>query len=169
MVRSTASKLESRAIMIVMKTKTSVKGISGKDVSEFMLNCTDDDYQKWWAGTHLAFHTIKRFPNNLGNLVYFDEYIGRHRLRLNGVVTGIVPGEKLEWQMKKIISLPAWLTLNFVDNKDGVTITHTMSVGFKGLGRIIDPILSRYFSKSFEKEVEEHVQIEFHKLAEILA
>ena len=155
--------------MITMKTEVNVKGISGKDVSDFLLNCTDEDYQRWWNGTHLSFHTIKRYPNNLGNLVYFDEYVGRYRLKFNGVVTEIVPGKKLVWQMIKIVKLPGWLILEFEDSSDGVRIIHTLTVGFRGIGRIFDPILRMYFSDEFEKEMDKHAQIEFHKLAEILS
>ncbi len=154
--------------MIRMESKVKVKGITGEDISIFMLNCTDDLYRQWWPGTHFAFHTLKRFPNDLGNLVYFDETIGKRRLMFKGVVTANIPGEKLEWQMKKIVKLPARLTLNFIDNTEGVIIFHTLTVGLNGVGKIFDPILSWIFSTSFEKDLEQHVHIEFHKLAEIL-
>jgi len=155
--------------MITMKTEVNVKGISGKEISDFMLNCTDQDYQKWWHGTHLAFHTIKRCPNDVGNLVYFDEYVGGYRLRFKAVVTEIISGKKLVWQMKKIVKLPAWLALDFVDNKDSVNIVHTLSIGFGWAGRFLDPILRVYFSAKFQRELESHAQVEFHKLAGMLS
>ena len=96
-----------------MQTEVSVKGVSGQDVADFMLNCTDEDYQRWWKGTHLAFHTIKRYPDHLGNLVCFDEYVGERRLKFRGVITENIPGKKLVWQMKKIVRLPGWLALDF--------------------------------------------------------
>lgn len=34
--------------MIVMKTKVKVKGVTGKAICEFKLNCTDEEYQRWW-------------------------------------------------------------------------------------------------------------------------
>ncbi len=66
--------------MIVMRTEVEVKGVSGRSIHDFMLNCTDEDYQAWWPRTHRAFHTMRRFSDDLGNLVYFDEYVGRRRL-----------------------------------------------------------------------------------------
>jgi hypothetical protein len=152
-----------------MKTEVTVKGLSGKSISNFMLNCTDQDYQDWWTGTHLAFHTIKRFPNDLGNLVYFDEYVGKRRLRFQGIVIKNTPGKEIVWQMKKGIKIPAWLALVFKDNDQGVQITHTVKAGFSGIGRILDPFLRLYFTTDFEKELDEHAHIEFTKLAKILS
>jgi hypothetical protein len=80
--------------MIILETIVSVKGIRGTNILDFMLNCTDEAYQKWWKGTHLAFHTIQRTSDNLGNLVYLDEYVGKHRLKFKGVITEIAPGKK---------------------------------------------------------------------------
>ncbi len=155
--------------MIKFKTEINVKHTSGKAISEYFLNCTDEDYQKWWEGTHLSFHTIERHPNNLGNLVIFDEYIGGRRLKFIAKVIEIIPGRKLVWQMKKVISLPGWLTLEFEDTDDGVKITHILGAGLEGIGKIFDPLLKIYFSKNFEKEMEYHAQIEFQKLAKILS
>lgn len=154
--------------MIQMRTEVNVDELSGQKVIDFMLNCTDEAYQRWWEGTHLAFHTVKRYPNNLGNIVYFDEYIGKRRLCFTGVVTEIIPGKKLVWQMKKIVRLPGWLELNFEDREGGVNIIHTLAVGYRGIGKILDPILRLFLSQDFESELEKHAQIEFHKLAEIL-
>ncbi len=155
--------------MIAMTTGVSVSGISGRSIYDFMLNCTDKDYQDWWGGTHLAFHTTRRFPNDLGNLVYFDEYVGRRRLKFEGVVAKIIPGKEIVWQMKKVVRLPAWLVLELEDNDEGVVITHTIKAGFAGIGRLLDPFLRLYLNKGFEKDLEEHAYIEFAKLAEILS
>jgi hypothetical protein len=155
--------------MIIMKTEIYVKQISGKGILEFFLNCTDQEYQNWWKGTHLAFHTIKRTTNNLGNLVLFDEYVGRFRLRFTGVVTEIIPGQKLVYQIRKVVKLPAWLTLEFENNQDGIKIIHTITAGFNGVGRIFDPILKLVLTNRFAQEMEKHAQVEFQKLAEILS
>jgi hypothetical protein len=155
--------------MITFTTIITLKKSSGKAISDFFLNCTDKDYQSWWEGTHLAFHTIERHPNDLGNLVYFDEYIGSHRLKFIGEIKEIIPGRKLTWQMKKIVRLPGWLTLEFEETNDGVNISHILAVGFDGIGKLFDPLLKLYFSSQFEKEMENHAQTEFQKLAEILS
>ncbi len=155
--------------MIAVRTEVAVVGISGRSVSDFMLNCTDEDYQNWWPGTHLAFHTTRRFPNDLGNLVHFDEYVGRRRLKFEGVVVKSIPGKEIVWQMKKVVRLPAWLVLEFDDNDEGVVIAHTIKAGFAGIGRLLDPFLRLYLARGFEKDLEEHAHIEFTKLAEILS
>jgi len=113
--------------MLSMKTEVKVSGISGKNVSDFMLNCTDEVYQNWWPGVHLAFYTKRRFHNNLGNLVYFDEFVGKRRLTFEGIVVKYIPGKQIAWQLKKGLRLPAWLLLEFVEVDKGVLITHTIT------------------------------------------
>jgi hypothetical protein len=155
--------------MIVIRTEIYVNNTSGKAIADYFLNCTDEEYQKWWEGTHLSFHTLERHPGDLGNLVTFDEYVGSRRLKFVGKVIDIIPGRKLVWQMKKVVSLPGWLTLEFEDREDAVKITHILAVGLEGIGKIFDPLLKIVFSKKFEMELENHAQIEFHKLAKILS
>jgi hypothetical protein len=155
--------------MIVMKTQVDLDGISGDDIQHFMLYCTDDEYKNWWSGTHLGFHTIRRYPHDLGNSVSFDEYIGERRLRFEGMETEIIPGKKITWQMRKAIKLPGWLELSFEDGTKKVRIIHTLRVGFTGAGRILDPMFRLFFTKEFENALEVHAQTEFHKLADMLA
>lgn len=155
--------------MIALRTEVEVAGISGRSVSDFMLNCTDADYQNWWPGTHLAFHTTRRFPNGLGNLVYFDEYVGRRRLKFEGVVVKSIPGKEIVWQMKKVVRWPAWLALEFEDSDEGVVIAHTIKAGFGGIGRLLDPLLRLFLTRSFEQDLKEHARIEFTKLSRILS
>ena len=85
--------------MIAIRAEVEVGGISARGVYDFMLNCTDEDYQEWWPGTYLAYHTIRRYPNDLGNHVYFDEYVGRRRVKFEGVVVRSIPGKEIMWQM----------------------------------------------------------------------
>ncbi len=84
-----------RVPVIMLSTVVNLKGITRQTLYDFMLNCKDDDYRNWWPGTHLAFHTTRRFPNNLGNLVYFDEYVGSRRLKFEGIVVENFPARYL--------------------------------------------------------------------------
>ena len=59
--------------------------------------------------------------------------------------------------------------LDLEDDAGGVTITHTIRAGFKGIGRIVDPILRAFlFSDEFERAMDEHVKTEFPKLRDML-
>ncbi|RPI75312.1 MAG: hypothetical protein EHM45_15290 [Desulfobacteraceae bacterium] len=117
--------------MITMRAKIRISRLSGEKIYHFMLHPTNEAYRQWWPGTHLAFHTIKRFPDNLGNLVFFDEYVGKRRLTFKGVVKEAIPGKRIVWQVKKIWTMPARVSLDFKDFDKGVEITHTLSVAFK--------------------------------------
>lgn len=154
--------------MIILETQVSVPNLSAKNVFDFMIDCTDEKYQQWWPKTHLSFHTIKRQPNNIGSLVLFDELIGKRRLRFQAVITKSLPGQEIVWQMKKLFLLPAWLSLKFQNTEDGVLITHSLSAGFSGLGKILDPIIRLYLSKKFEKELATHANMEFNMLSRLL-
>jgi hypothetical protein len=154
--------------MISFSMEVKASGLKAKDVFDFMLNCTDEVYQKWWPGTHLAFHTKKRTPDNIGNRVHFDEYVGKRRLKFDGIVTNVIPGKRIVWQMIKIVRLPAWLILDVEDTPGGVRILHTMAAGYQGIGRLLDPVLKLYLSDEFERQLNQHAQTEFPMLAAIL-
>lgn len=154
--------------MISIQSKIRVAGISGTDIIDFLLNCTDREYQAWWRGTHLAFHTIERRPGNVGNVVYMDEFIGKRRVKMRGIVTEVVPGKKVVWQFKEIFRLPVRLLLKVDDDDEGVAITHTIQAGFKGMGRHLDPLFRIYFSDEFERAMDEHAKAEFLMLRDML-
>jgi hypothetical protein len=154
--------------MVILETKVQVKGITAKDIYDFMLNCTDAEYQKWWKGTHLIFHTIKRCPGNLGNLVYVDEFVGKYRVKGHAVVTKLVPYTEMGWQIKMIIKMPAKFIMKFEDLSDGINIIHIVAVGFQGVGKIFDPLIRLYLNEDFESQLATHAHEEFPKLAEML-
>ena len=78
--------------MLVIQSKTHVDRITGREIFDFLINPTDHEYRRWWKGTHLQFHTVKRCENDIGNVVYMDEFIGKRRVRLTGAVIEAVPG-----------------------------------------------------------------------------
>ena len=155
--------------MLTLETAIHVDGLRGRDVTDFLLACTDEQYRRWWPGTHRQFHTLRRLPARVGNLVSMDEYVGRRRLRLRAVVTEAVPGSRIVWQFRWGVPLPAWLRLDLADDDTGVTIRHTVHVGARGIGRILDPFLRRYASPRFARDLDAHVRAEFPKLRDLLA
>jgi hypothetical protein len=155
--------------MIALRTLVRVDGLTGKQVYDFLMNATDREYQEWWPGVHLQLHTLKRCPNNVGNIIHMDELIGEYRVKMTGVVVEAIPGKKLLWQLKKGVRLPARLSLELDDDDTGVIITHTIRVGFEGLGSALDPIFRVYCSAKFATAMDEHVKAEFPKLRDMLA
>lgn len=155
--------------MITYTTRFDVAGISARDIYCFLLNCDDDQYQRWWPGTHLAFHTIKRTPTNVGNLVYMDEYVGEFRLRFHAVVKDLVPDHKIVWQIRALgIQLPARVKLTLSQTPNGVTLTHTVSAGYRGVGSLLDVLMRRYLSRKFERQMAEHAHMEFNRMRDLL-
>lgn len=154
--------------MIEMTTEVLVRNVSSQEIYAFMLTCSDSDYQEWWPGMHLAFHTVRRTPGDLGNLVYFDEFIGTRRLRSYAVVTRLIERSMIVWQLKIGIRLPIWITLELGEGSGGVMVRHTVSAGFSGPGRLLDWLFKPLFSKRFVQALDEHAQTEFPLLAELL-
>lgn len=154
--------------MLTIQTQVHVPLITGREMADFLLYCTDREYQAWWQGMHLEFHTIKRYPGDLGSVIYMDEFVGKKRVKMLAIVTEVIPGRRIVWQMKKIVRLPVWLTLEFVDDANGVMLTHALQAGFKGFGRILDPLWRIYFTDEFRRDMDEHATIEFPKLGEML-
>jgi hypothetical protein len=154
--------------MVVLQTRVSIKGVTGRQVTDFFINCTDPDYQRWWEGTHLEFHTISRTTNGIGSLVYFDEYVGRHRLKFKGRITDYAAGKRIEYRMTRGLLLPAWLVLELQDRPGGTDIVHTVKAGYQGMGKVLDPLIRLYLSDKFEKALNKHADTEFSKLGYLL-
>ncbi len=155
--------------MITIQSKIHMDGISGMEVFNFLINPTDHAYQNWWPGTHLQFHYLRRTPSHVGDIVYMDEWVGKYRLKMSAIVTELEPGRKIVWQMRKGLRLPIWLTLELADQATGVAITHTICAGFQGLATLLDPLCRIYFSSEFAKAMDEHAQIEFPRLRDMLS
>ncbi len=154
--------------MIKIKSEVTVRGVSGKEIGDFFISCTDDMYRQWWPGTHLQFHTIKRYPGEKGNVVYFDEFVGGYRLKFRGTITAYDPGNRIRWQIIKIFRLPAWLDIAFEAKGEETKIIHELTAGFNGPGRFFDPLIRLRLTKSFERELDGHAHYEFNMLAELI-
>ena len=154
--------------MLMLQTKVRVDGITAREIFDFLANPNDQIYQQWWPGTHLQLHPLKRTEDHVGDVIYMDEYIGERRLRMKGVVVEAVPERKLVWQLRKLITLPARLSLDLTDDERGVAITHTIEAGFKGPGTLLDPLIRLYFSEKFAAALDDHVKTEFPLLRDRL-
>lgn len=154
--------------MITIQSRAHVPGVRSQQVIEFLLRCNDTEYQRWWPGTHLRFHTLRRGPNDVGNTVFMDELVGKRRVKLTAVVAEVVPGKKIVWQWKALFRQPVRLVLELDEDATGVRITHTIRAGLEGFGRLLDPLFRLFFSADFERALDEHVRIEFPRLGALL-
>lgn len=135
---------------------------------DFMIDPNDDLYRKWWPEEHFQFHITKRGKeNHIGDKVFFDEKIGpNHRLTLHAFVLSAKRPNIIIWQMTKFgIWLPAYLELRLINSIDGVVIEHEIRAGYKGLGKILDPVVKLYLNKPFLVALEKHCKEEWPKLA----
>jgi hypothetical protein len=155
--------------MLTLETRIHVDGLHGTEIFDFLLDCTDEQYRRWWPGTHLGFRTLERRAGHVGKRVAMDELIGRRRVRATGVVREAVPGTRIVWQLGKGVPLPVWLRLDLEDVGAGVTITHRTQAGLAGLGAVLDPLFRLYFSDDLARDLDGHVRAEFPRLRDVLA
>jgi predicted secreted protein len=154
--------------MLTVDSSVLVAGITGSEITEFMLSPTDDRYRAWWPGTHLQFHVVSGSPSHMGDVVWMDEYVGSRRLRMTAVVVDIEPGHRIVWQLKRWVRLPAWVRVELADETDGCRVHHVVEVGYRGIGRVLDPMLRLFLSRRFASELADHVRTEFTKLRDYL-
>lgn len=155
--------------MITIESKLFVEGLTGDEVFDFLLNASDESYRRWWPGTHLHLHALKRGENHVGDVFYMDEYVGDRRVRMKGVVVEAQRGRKIVWRLKQWVLLPVRLTLEMADRDGGVALRHTIRAGFGGPGRVLDPLFRIYFSPRFAAAMDEHARTEFPMLRDLLA
>ena len=153
--------------MLTVESSVFVDRISGSEIVAFLLDPTDERYRAWWPGTHVQFHVVARAPGHVGDVVWMDEHVGSRRLRMSAVVIE-AEGDRIRWQFKRGVRLPAWLCLELVDQPGGCRVRHTVEVGYRGVGRVLDPVLRLYLSPRFAAELDEHVRTEFPRLRDHL-
>ena len=61
--------------MVTIESKFFVARIGGREITDFLLDCSDDRYRQWWPGTHLALHAVSRGRDHVGDVVLMDEYV----------------------------------------------------------------------------------------------
>jgi hypothetical protein len=154
--------------MLTLTTIVHVPGLTGREITDFLLACDDARYRAWWPGVHLQFHALSRAPGDIGTIVYMDEKVGRFRLREKAAVSAMIPGKEIVLQFIHGVCLPARLIMRFVDERGGVTISHTVEAGFGGIGRALDPLLRVWFSRDFAEAMDAHVREEFPRLRALL-
>jgi hypothetical protein len=155
---------ESECAVLTLQTKLRVDGITGAEIFDFLSGPNDRAYQQWWPGTHLQLHPIEGRGDHVGDLIYMDEYVGTRRVRMTAIVREADRPRKLVWQLRKFVTLPVRLDLEFADHEGGVAITHTINAGFSGPGRVVDPLLRLYFSRGFAEAMDAHAKTEFPML-----
>lgn len=147
--------------MITLETRVRVEGLQANAAFDFLLNTTDRDYQSWWPGVHLRCRTIKSRRDYIGNVVYYDQFIGDYRVTYTEEIREVVPNRRILRQVVKgPIRLPVRIVIELQDDGAGVMIKHSILAGFSGLLRVLDPICRLYFSARFAAAMDEHVTAE---------
>lgn len=154
---------------MILETRVHVAGDDGMALYTFLMNPTDERYRRWWPGTHLAYHTLGSGPGRVGTRLFMDEYIGKRRVQMTAVVVEAQPGQRIVWQLEAILRLPAWVRFTLEKTAEGVTVTHTISAGFSGIGAVLDGLLRLYLNDTFARDMDEHVRTEFPMLGAMLA
>lgn len=138
---------------------------------DFMINPPPEIYKRWLPDEHHEFHIVKHSARTpIGDLVFFDQHIGKkHRLRFYATIRVAEKPKHILYQMRRFgIDLPGYLELELCDTADGLVLTETIHIGYNDFGKLLDPVIRLFFSKSFFKEMNEHHKREWANLADIL-
>ena len=162
--------------MFTLETRAHVAGLSARAAYDFMLVPPAHDFQTWWPGTHLISKVLRRGvgpsgePSDVGTVVYLEQMIGPYRVRETAEIVDAVAGRSFTRQILLVgMRLPIFITFELEDTADGVTITHTMHIGYRGLGRILDPLFRLcFFTRAFAAALDEHLRMEYELLREVL-
>lgn len=156
--------------MLTIESRVEVAGLRGREVTDFLLDPTDVGYRAWWPGVHHQFHRVAPGGvDHVGDRVLMDELVGLRRVRMSGVVEVAEPGRRIVWRLSKGVRLPVRLTLALDDSADGVSVRHTITAGWPGPMRLLDPLLRLYLSPGFAAAMDSHVRSEFPRLRDHLA
>lgn len=147
--------------LFTLETTITVDGMTAEEVYDFLVEPTDEAYQRWWPGVHLQLHLVTRATGHIGDVLYMDEYVGARRLRMHAEVVRAERPGLLVWQFKRIVRLPLRLSIVFTNTSAGVEVDHRVEAGSAGPGRVLDPLWRLYMTKSFAAALDEHVRTEF--------
>jgi hypothetical protein len=157
--------------VLTVQSQVTVESLTGREVTDFLLDARDDRYQAWWPGIHLELHPVRsgHRADHVGDVLFMDEFIGSRRVRSVVEVVESVPGERVVWQARlRGRRLPVRLALEVRDDSGHVELIHTVTAGWSGRGAVLDPLWRLYFSRSFEQAMERHVRTEFRRLRDLL-
>jgi hypothetical protein len=156
--------------VLTLESAMTLEGVTGREVTDFLLDCDDASYQAWWPGTHRAFHVVEPASGvgHVGDVVWMDEYVGTRRLRMPAVVVEVEPG-RIVWQLRPWrLRLPVRLALTARDRDGGVDLRHTVTAGWPGRGRVLDPLWRLYLTRGFARALDRHARTEFPLLRDLL-
>jgi len=161
--------------MVISHTMISVlPGAKAADFFDFMINPLPEIYTRWLPDEHYKFHVVKRGIYGdkapVGDLIYFDQNIGKkHRMKFHAIIKIAEKPDHILYQMRKYgINLPGYLELSFADTPEGLHLTETIRIGYGNVGKIFDPAIRLFYSKSFFSEMDGHHKREWACLAKIL-
>ena len=157
--------------MITHTMESKLPGARASGFYDFMVNPPPEVYARWLPDEHHEFHIVKQSTTTpVGDLIYFDQHIGRkHRLRFHAITRVADKPKRILYQMRKFgLNLPGYLDLQFCDSEDGLLLTETIRIGLGGIGKLLDLVIRLVFNKPFFNEMNKHHKREWANLTEVL-
>jgi hypothetical protein len=149
-----------------------VPDAKAEEFFDFMVNPDPELFMQWLPEEHHAFHVVKRSPTSpLGDLIYYDEFLGsgKYRLAFHATVSEAVPPGKIVFRMRKFgIDLPAYLDLEFEQDGEALMVRHEVRIENDGLWRIATPIAKRICNEGFWEALQGHCDREWIALRDVL-
>lgn len=156
--------------MITLRTAQYVEGLKAQAAYDFLATFDQDEYRAWMPGEHLHYISHRRTPDYVGSTYYLDQLIGGIRVKATETIIEATPYTRLRRQVLWFgVRSPVRMLFEFVDDDRGVMITHTVTAGFTGWRRILDPVFRLFFfTKRFDAALDQHMQDEILALREFI-
>jgi hypothetical protein len=153
--------------MLTHRVNIKLKGVTIDSVYNFMCSLNLEKYQQWHF-EHNDFKMIKGRINKAGSILFFDEYVGKLRVRYRWKVFKIK--DKRRIVLKAIHIIPVFLDISLSSVYNGLIVIHELRFGFKSPAfKPIDWLIETFiFTGKVQNEMKRHVIEEFKMLEEIL-
>jgi len=156
--------------MIIHTMKSELPNGKAEQFYDFMINPSDEAYSSWLPEHH-QYHVVKCGKNRpVGNIVFFDQHISpKHRLKSYAKVIIADRPHEMTVQVRRMgINLPMFVSLKFTDTEKGLLLEEELRAGYKGMGKIFDPLFTIFVGKKFRDALTMHHEKEWKELEKIL-
>jgi len=156
--------------MIIHKMKSELPNGKAEQFYDFMIEPNDEAYSGWLPEHH-QYHIVKRGKNSpVGDVVFFDQHISpKHRLKSYAkVVVANRPNEIVVQCKKMKLNVPVYVRLKFTDTENGLLLEEELRAGYKGIGKIFDPLFAIFIGRKFREALTLHHEKEWKELEKIL-
>jgi len=150
-----------------------IPGAKAEAFYDFMVDPDQELFRRWLPEEHRVFRVVRRSATSpLGDLIYYDEYLGgrKHRLAFQATIVKAERPGRVVYRMRKLgVDIPAYLDLALAQDGDALRLRHEVRIENDGAWRLATPIARMVCDAGFWEALEGHCGREWAALRDLLA